>query len=82
MELIDLAKEFSDAGHQILSVLGPTEPALAKIQAGLQRATFLKSTGSVIEAWHVLGSAIRDAQELGLHRLFETRATSRCALGW
>lgn len=71
MELLDLAKEFSDAGHQILSILGSTEPALVKIQAGLQRATFLKSTGSVIEAWHVLGSAIRDAQELGLHRLYD-----------
>ncbi|KAM0715597.1 hypothetical protein Q7P37_009095 [Cladosporium fusiforme] len=69
MNLSDLAAEFSDAGRQILSLLGPTEPALVKVQAGLQRATFLKSTGSVVEAWHVLGSAIRDAQELGIHRL-------------
>lgn len=71
-DLIDLATEFSDAGHQILLVLGPTEPALVRVQAGLQRAIFLKTTASVVEAWHVLGHTIRDAQELGLHRLYSS----------
>lgn len=71
-DLIDLAAEFSDAGYQILSVLGPTEPALVRVQAGLQRTIFLKTTASVVEAWHVLGSTIRDAQELGLHRLYSS----------
>ncbi|KAM0324581.1 hypothetical protein ACHAQA_007967 [Verticillium albo-atrum] len=41
---------------------------LSKVQAGLMKACFEKSTGSVIESWHTLGSTIRDAQELGLHR--------------
>lgn len=72
MDLIDLATEFSDAGHQILSILGPTDPALVRVQAGLQRAVFLKATASVVDAWHVLGSTIRDAQELGLHRLYSS----------
>lgn len=71
-DLIDLAAEFSDAGHQILSVFGPTEPALVRVQAGLQRAIFLKTTASVVEAWHVLGCTIREAQELGLHRLYSS----------
>lgn len=71
-DLIDLATEFSDAGHQILLLLGPTEPALVRVQAGLQRAIFLKTTASVVEAWHVLGNTIRDAQELGLHRLYSS----------
>lgn len=70
MNLTDLAAEFSDAGHQILSLFGSAEPALVKVQSALQRATFLKTTGSVVDAWHTLGSAIRDAQELGLHRLY------------
>lgn len=72
MEPIDLATELSDAGQQILSLLESAEPTLAKVQAGLQRATFLKMTGSVIEAWRILGGAIRDAQELGLHRLYKS----------
>lgn len=72
MDLRDLAAEFSDAGHQILSILGPTDSALVRVQAGLHRAVFLKMTGSVLESWHVLGNTIRDAQELGLHRLYSS----------
>ncbi|EGZ70032.1 hypothetical protein NEUTE2DRAFT_112485 [Neurospora tetrasperma FGSC 2509] len=38
------------------------------ILAGFVRAAFLKFVAMVPEAWHAIGTAIRDAQELGLHR--------------
>ncbi|OBT61171.1 hypothetical protein VE03_09426 [Pseudogymnoascus sp. 23342-1-I1] len=67
MTFYDLALEFSETGAAILSILGKRDATMAMVQAGLLRASFLKSSGSVIEAWHTLGVAIRDAQEIGLH---------------
>lgn len=69
MDLVDLAAEFSDAGSQVASTFGIRDVTLVKVQTGLLRACFQKTTGSVAEAWHTLGGTIRDAQELGLHRL-------------
>ncbi|KAF5862281.1 hypothetical protein ETB97_011805 [Aspergillus alliaceus] len=67
MSFHDVAKELSDAGATILDLLGKRCLTLGTVQTGLLRAAFLKSSGLVVEAWHTLGSAIRDAQELGLH---------------
>ncbi|KAL2693447.1 hypothetical protein Neosp_000007 [[Neocosmospora] mangrovei] len=67
MAYADLAIEYSDAGSAIASMLGNRDTTLAKVQAGLLRASFQKSTGFVAEAWHTLGGTIRDAQEIGLH---------------
>lgn len=69
MELSDLAADFSDAGHLLASCFTKRELTLSTIQARLMRACFEKTIGAVIEAWHTLGTAIRDAQELGLHLL-------------
>lgn len=69
MDLADVAAEFSDAGRQVSAIFGPREVTLIKVQAGLLRTCFEKTTGLVAEAWHTLGQTIRDAQELGLHRL-------------
>lgn len=67
MELSDRAAEYSDAGRRLASSFRKSEPSLTGVQAELMRACFEKTTGAVIEAWHTLGTAIRDAQELGLH---------------
>lgn len=69
MKLSDRATEFSYAGHRIASLFGKNELSVTIVQAGLMRACFEKSTGAVVEAWHTLGTAIRDAQELGLHQI-------------
>ncbi|KAJ6438803.1 Zn2/Cys6 DNA-binding protein [Purpureocillium lavendulum] len=69
MELADLAADYSLAGHRILSLLGSQDTTLIKVQAGLMKACLEKTMGSVIESWHTLGSTIRDAQELGMHRM-------------
>ncbi|KAF2159702.1 hypothetical protein M409DRAFT_37887 [Zasmidium cellare ATCC 36951] len=69
MELSDRAAEYSDTGHRLASSFRKDEISFIIVQAGLMRACFEKTTGAVTEAWHTLGTAIRDAQELGLHRL-------------
>ena len=66
MAFHDLAAEYSNTGADLLALLGKRHIAIATIQAGLLRASFLKSEGKVIEAWHALGATIRDAQEIGL----------------
>ncbi|KAH7367812.1 hypothetical protein B0T11DRAFT_316172, partial [Plectosphaerella cucumerina] len=63
----DLAADYSTAGHRLMCLLGSRTMPLSKVQAGLLKACFEKSIGSVIESWHTLGSTIRDAQEIGLH---------------
>ncbi|KAJ4252413.1 hypothetical protein NW762_011013 [Fusarium torreyae] len=75
MELSDRAAEYSEAGHRLASSFTKGELTLTTVQAELMRACFEKTTGSVIEAWHTLGNAIRDAQELGLH-LIEPETTA------
>ena len=67
MSFHDLAIEYSDIGSMTLALLGKRDITTATVQAGLLRASFLKSNGKVVDAWHVLGSTIRDAQEIGLH---------------
>ncbi|KAM4063994.1 fungal zn(2)-Cys(6) binuclear cluster domain-containing protein [Hirsutella rhossiliensis] len=63
----DLAMEYSDAGNTIMAMLGSRDSNMVKVHAGLLQVSFQRSTGSIIEAWHSLGSTIRDAQEMGLH---------------
>lgn len=75
MELSGRAVEYSDAGRRLASSFRKSEPTLTGVQAELMRACFEKTTGAVIEAWHTLGTAIRDAQELGLH-LIEPDSTT------
>lgn len=67
MTFTELGKEYSDTSANILTLLGKRAITIATLQAGLLRAAFLKSSGEVVEAWHILGATIRDAQELGLN---------------
>ncbi|KAK6364441.1 uncharacterized protein PV06_08034 [Exophiala oligosperma] len=67
MTFADLAGDFSEAGLATLESIPKNEMTVVAVQAEILRASLLKNTGKVIEAWHVLGLAIRDAQEIGLH---------------
>lgn len=75
MSFHDLAIEYSDIGSMTLALLGKRDITTATVQAGLLRASFLKSNGKVVDAWHVLGGTIRDAQEIGIH-------TGRVVFDW
>lgn len=79
MSFHDLGTEYSDTGAKILALLGKRDITIATVQSGLLRASFLKSSGKVVEAWHVLGATIRDAQEIGLHtgRFVSQRSPTR-----
>lgn len=67
MTFVDLACDFSEAGWSTLETIGKKEMTTVAGQSGILRASFLKGTGDVVEAWHVLGTAVRGAQEMGLH---------------
>ncbi|CAK7220276.1 hypothetical protein SCUCBS95973_004104 [Sporothrix curviconia] len=68
MTLADVASEYSEAGEAVVLLLRKGGDAtMAQVQAGLLRASFLKSTASVVQAWHTIGATIRDGQEWGLH---------------
>ncbi|KAL2157820.1 hypothetical protein VTH06DRAFT_5089 [Thermothelomyces fergusii] len=68
MTFEDLAREYSDCGVELLAVLGKREMSLNTVLAGWLRASWLKYVGLVTESWHAVGSAVHDAQEIGLHR--------------
>ncbi|KAK7430606.1 hypothetical protein QQZ08_002898 [Neonectria magnoliae] len=68
MRFEDLATEYSDTGAAIVDLLGKKNLSLETVQAQFLRASFLKYTAKVTEAWHTISVAIRDAQDLGMHR--------------
>lgn len=76
MELSDRAADYSKAGHQLTSLLAKSKLTTLTVQAALMQVCFEKTTGAVLNAWHTLGSAIREARELGLH-LLEAEALPR-----
>ncbi|CAH0051625.1 unnamed protein product [Clonostachys solani] len=79
MTFHDLGVEYSATGAEILEILGKKNITISTVQAGVLRASFLKSSGKVVEAWHALGATIRDAQEIGLHT--GQVASERCPSG-
>ncbi|KAK3344125.1 fungal-specific transcription factor domain-containing protein [Lasiosphaeria hispida] len=68
MTFEDLAVDYSESGVSVLSLLGKRQMTLTTVLAGFLRASFLKYVALVTEAWHAIGSTIRDAQEIGIHR--------------
>lgn len=68
MRFEDLAVEYSDTGAAIVDLLGKKNVSLETVQAQFLRASFFKYTAKVTEAWHAISVAVRDAQELGMHK--------------
>ncbi|KAH7321205.1 hypothetical protein B0I35DRAFT_209418 [Stachybotrys elegans] len=68
MTFEDLAKDYSESGTNIANLFAKKHLTVTTVEAQFLRSCFLKSTNNVTESWHVIGTAIRDAQELGLHR--------------
>ncbi|KAK5313546.1 hypothetical protein LTR93_010850 [Exophiala xenobiotica] len=58
---------WSQKGAELMMNLELEEPSILAVQHELMRALLLKNSGHGRPAWHRLGSAIRLAQELGLH---------------
>ena len=68
MSFEDLAIDYSESGMAILSLLGKRQMTITTVLTGFLRASFLKYIAMVTVSWHAIGSAIRDGQEIGLHR--------------
>ncbi|OAQ96659.1 hypothetical protein LLEC1_05483 [Akanthomyces lecanii] len=68
MTFEDLATDYSDSGAAIVNLFGKNALDEVTVQAQFIRALFQKYTAHVIECWHGIAAAIRDAQELGMHR--------------
>lgn len=68
MRFEDLGIDYSESGAAIIELLGKKHLSLVTVQAQFLRASFLKFTAKVTEAWHTISMAIKDAQELGMHR--------------
>ncbi|EXJ88487.1 hypothetical protein A1O1_05417 [Capronia coronata CBS 617.96] len=67
-----LSQTFHLAGSRLISILGRQNPTLCSVEHDLVSCSWLKDTGRGTEAWHRLADAVRQAQELGLHRLPHT----------
>ncbi|KAK5553011.1 hypothetical protein LTR46_009087 [Exophiala xenobiotica] len=62
-----LSHRWSQQGAELTMILGYDNASILSVQHELMRAFLLKNSGHGRAAWHLLGSAIRLAQELGLH---------------
>ncbi|KAJ5695970.1 hypothetical protein N7536_006382 [Penicillium majusculum] len=75
-----LSSNFSTSGVEIARILGTLDPTITAVQNDLMRALWLKNCSRGREAWHALGSAIRTAQDLGLHQQSKVYQTPRSTL--
>ena len=57
----------------IMSLLGKRHTTLITVQTGFLRTSYLKNCGMIPESWHSLSQTIRDAQEIGLHKMTRER---------
>lgn len=64
----NLSATYSNTACELASLLSASSPTLVRVQQWFLRSSWLKSEGRAVEAWHALGQAIREAQEMGLHR--------------
>ncbi|KAF2185486.1 hypothetical protein K469DRAFT_575932 [Zopfia rhizophila CBS 207.26] len=63
-----LTGRFHRAAEQLSGSFTPANTCLARVQELFLKAASLKSESDIVGSWHVLGSAIREAQELGLDK--------------
>jgi len=80
MSFDDLASDYSESGVQILCLLGKRHTTLVTVQAGFLRTSYLKNCGMITESWHSLSQTIRDAQEIGLHKISADRPARNAQL--
>jgi hypothetical protein len=77
MSFDDLASDYSDSGVSIIALLGKRNTTLVTVQAGFLRTAYLKNCGMVPESWHSLSQTIRDAQEIGIHKVTTDRHSKK-----
>ncbi|KAF2471761.1 uncharacterized protein BDR25DRAFT_260304 [Lindgomyces ingoldianus] len=63
-----LTERFYRAAEQLSCTFTASNTSLERVQELFLKGAWLKSDSQIVESWHSLGSAIREAQELGLDR--------------
>lgn len=59
-----LTERFHQAAEKLSSTFAPGQGGLAQVQQLFLTATWFKSEGLIVDAWHALGSSVKEAQEL------------------
>ncbi|KAF2418945.1 hypothetical protein EJ08DRAFT_654126 [Tothia fuscella] len=66
-DLQDLTDKYHRAAARISAQIPPGSGTIMQVQQLLMSAAWYKGENLFIESWHALASAIRQAQELGMH---------------
>ncbi|TPX18896.1 uncharacterized protein E0L32_011448 [Thyridium curvatum] len=71
-----LNQRFAKAAKRLSATISPGRGGMTLVVQKLLTAFWCKSEALFIEAWHVLSAAIREAQELGIHKNSHPRGLS------
>ncbi|KAL6231406.1 hypothetical protein BDW75DRAFT_220307 [Aspergillus navahoensis] len=63
-----LSMHYHNAARQLSNTIGPGRGGLTQVQQLFLTAQWFKTEAMFVESWHALGTAIHEAQELGMHR--------------
>lgn len=64
----DLSDKYHNASRELHSVIPVGHNHMVTVQYLLHSCYWFKAEARFVECWHVLGSAVREAQMLGLHK--------------
>ncbi|KAF2098344.1 hypothetical protein NA57DRAFT_77134 [Rhizodiscina lignyota] len=64
----DLTEKYDKAAVKLSGTIIPGTGGLVQVQQLFLVASWMKSEGLLVESWHALCNAIREAQEIGLHK--------------
>lgn len=67
MTLRDLAIDYSESGHALLSLFGTTQATVTTVQAGMIRSMLFAYLSDILGSWTALGEAVGYAREIGMH---------------
>lgn len=63
-----LAESYHNAARELYSAIPIGSNHLLKVQSLLHSCYWYRSAAQFVKCWHVLNTAIREAQELGIHK--------------
>ncbi|KAF2457448.1 fungal-specific transcription factor domain-containing protein, partial [Lineolata rhizophorae] len=63
-----LTERYNRAAEKLSSSITPGNGGLIQVQQLFLGLTWLKNEAKFVESWHVLASAVREAQEQGMHK--------------
>ncbi|KAL4754989.1 hypothetical protein BDW72DRAFT_200365 [Aspergillus terricola var. indicus] len=68
MGVEQLSMQYHNAAKHLSNTIGPGKGGLMQVQQLFLTAQWFKTEALFVESWHALGTAIHEAQELGMHR--------------